>query len=299
MLTHGITFGGHPVSCAVALKNLEIMERDGIVTGAADREGAFRAQLATLLELDIVGDLRGEGYMWALELVKDKERRSSLAGTESAATRAAAGFTAAESETLLRGFLSPELFNRGLICRADDRGDPVVQISPPLVARRRGVLADRRHPRRRADRGLEAHLVDRGEARRAGLTICDVGPRDGLQNEPDVLEPAVRAELVVAARGNGPGARGGGVVRPRRPRSADGGCRGGRRGGRAPRRHRALRARSERARVRALSSSGPRPGQLHAGRHRDVQPPQRERVARRGGRARTHDRRAGRRARRP
>ncbi len=134
MLTHGITFGGHPVSCAVALKNLEIMERDGIVTGVAEREDTFRAQLATLLELDIVGDLRGEGYMWALELVKDKERRAGLAGSEPAATRAPAGFSAAESETLLRGFLSPELFNRGLICRADDRGDPVVQISPPLVA---------------------------------------------------------------------------------------------------------------------------------------------------------------------
>jgi len=134
MLSHGITFGGHPVSCAVALKNLEIMERDGIVTGVAEREDAFRAQLATLLELDIVGDLRGAGYMWALELVKDKERRSGLAGSEPIATRAAAGFSADESETLLRGFLSPELFERGLICRADDRGDPVVQISPPLIA---------------------------------------------------------------------------------------------------------------------------------------------------------------------
>jgi len=134
MLSHGITFGGHPVSCAVALKNLEIMERDGIVTGVEEREDAFRAQLATLLDLDIVGDLRGAGYMWALELVKDKEARAGLAGSELTATRATAGFSAAESETLLRGFLSPELFDRGLICRADDRGDPVVQISPPLVA---------------------------------------------------------------------------------------------------------------------------------------------------------------------
>jgi len=122
MYAHGITFGGHPVGCAVALKNLEIMERDGIVTGVAEQEAGFRAQLETLLDLDIVGDLRGTGYLWALELVKDKETRET--------------FSDEESETLLRGFLSPRLFEKGLICRADDRGDPVVQISPPLVARK-------------------------------------------------------------------------------------------------------------------------------------------------------------------
>jgi adenosylmethionine-8-amino-7-oxononanoate aminotransferase len=120
MYAHGITFGGHPVQCAIALKNLEIMQRDGIVSGVAEKEEAFRSELATLLDLDIVGDLRGAGYLWALELVKDKETRET--------------FSDEESETLLRGFLSPELFERGLICRADDRGDPVVQISPPLVA---------------------------------------------------------------------------------------------------------------------------------------------------------------------
>ena len=121
------------MGCAIALKNLEIMERDGIVTGAAEHEAAFRAQLATLLELDIVGDLRGTGYLWALELVKNKETRET--------------FTDEESETLLRGFLSPELFEKGLICRADDRGDPVVQISPPLVAREEEFGTDRGNPR--------------------------------------------------------------------------------------------------------------------------------------------------------
>ncbi len=120
MYSHGITFGGHPVACAVALKNLEIMERDGIVTGVAEREQAFHDKLATLLELPIVGDLRGTGYLWAFELVKHKETRGT--------------FSDDESETLLRGYLSPALFERGLICRADDRGDPVVQISPPLIA---------------------------------------------------------------------------------------------------------------------------------------------------------------------
>jgi adenosylmethionine-8-amino-7-oxononanoate aminotransferase len=120
MFSHGITFGGHPVGCAIALKNLEIMEREQIVQHVADTQHSLQAQLETLLELDIVGDVRGTGYLWALELVKNKETRET--------------FSDEESETLLRGFLSGALFEKGLICRADDRGDPVVQISPPLVA---------------------------------------------------------------------------------------------------------------------------------------------------------------------
>ena len=118
--THGITFGGHPVQAAIALKNLEIMQREGIVDHVREHEEQFRSTLAQLLDLPIVGDLRGAGFFYALELVKDKETR--------------AGFSEEESETLLRGFLSPRLFERGLICRADDRGDAVVQISPPLIA---------------------------------------------------------------------------------------------------------------------------------------------------------------------
>ena len=120
VFTHGITFGGHPVACAIALKNLEIMKRERIVEGVAERADGFRATLAQLLDLPIVGDLRGTGYFYALELVKDKETRAT--------------FSDEESETLLRGFLSGRLFERGLICRADDRGDPVIQVSPPLVA---------------------------------------------------------------------------------------------------------------------------------------------------------------------
>jgi adenosylmethionine-8-amino-7-oxononanoate aminotransferase len=120
MWAHGITFGGHPVMCAIALKNIEIMKRDRILERVRENEDAFRSTLAQLLDLPIVGDLRGTGYFYALELVKDKETRES--------------FSADECESLLRGFLSPRLFERGLICRADDRGDPVIQISPPLVA---------------------------------------------------------------------------------------------------------------------------------------------------------------------
>jgi adenosylmethionine-8-amino-7-oxononanoate aminotransferase len=120
MYSHGITFGGHPVQCAVALKNIEIMKRERIVEHVAEHEERFRSTLAQLLELPIVGDLRGVGYFYALELVRDKETRQT--------------FSDDECEDLLRGFLSQRLYERGLICRADDRGDPVVQISPPLVA---------------------------------------------------------------------------------------------------------------------------------------------------------------------
>jgi adenosylmethionine-8-amino-7-oxononanoate aminotransferase len=120
MFTHGMTFGGHPVQAAVALKNIEIMRRERIVENVAQREAEFHAALSKLLELPIAGDLRGTGFFYALELVKDSDSRES--------------FSDEECDELLRGFLSPELFKRGLICRADDRGDPVVQISPPLVA---------------------------------------------------------------------------------------------------------------------------------------------------------------------
>jgi len=120
MFTHGITFGGHPVMAAIALKNIEIMKRDRIVDGVLEKEGMYRSKLEPLLELPIAGDLRGAGCFYGLELVKNKETRET--------------FSDAEAERLLRGFVSPQLFERGLICRADDRGDPVIQISPPLVA---------------------------------------------------------------------------------------------------------------------------------------------------------------------
>jgi adenosylmethionine-8-amino-7-oxononanoate aminotransferase len=131
---HGITFGGHPVQAAIALANIEIMKREEIVEHAAANEQAFRDTLAPLLELPIAGDLRGAGYFWAIELVKDKETRET--------------FTLEESEKLLRGFVSNRFFEKGLICRADDRGDPTVQLSPPLIAgqeefdRIAGILGD-------------------------------------------------------------------------------------------------------------------------------------------------------------
>ena len=118
--SHGVTFGGHPVMCAIALKNIEIMKREGIIEHVRDTQDVFRAKLETLLDLPIVGDVRGTGFFYAIELVKDKETKAT--------------FDDAECESLLRGFLSPALFEAGLICRQDDRGDPVIQISPPLIA---------------------------------------------------------------------------------------------------------------------------------------------------------------------
>ncbi|WP_032376835.1 aspartate aminotransferase family protein [Rhodococcoides fascians] len=116
---HGYTFGGHPVSAAVAMANLDIFEREGINAHVADKAPAFRATLEKLHDLPIVGDVRGEGFFYGIELVKDKATKET--------------FSDAEAERILRGFLSTALFDAGLYCRADDRGDPVVQLAPPLI----------------------------------------------------------------------------------------------------------------------------------------------------------------------
>jgi adenosylmethionine-8-amino-7-oxononanoate aminotransferase len=116
---HGYTFGGHPVSSAVALENLDLMEEEGLNQRVLENEGPFRATLEKLLDLPIVGDVRGDGYFYGIELVKDKATKET--------------FDADESERLLRGFLSSALFEAGLYCRADDRGDPVIQLAPPLI----------------------------------------------------------------------------------------------------------------------------------------------------------------------
>ncbi|MEA2349158.1 MAG: hypothetical protein QOG86_99 [Thermoleophilaceae bacterium] len=120
MFAHGFTFAGHPVAAAAALANLEIFEREELCGHVREKEPEFRGMLEGLRELPIVGDVRGAGFFQAIELVKDRETKES--------------FSDEESEDLLRGFLSGELYRRGLICRADDRGDPVIQLSPPLVA---------------------------------------------------------------------------------------------------------------------------------------------------------------------
>jgi adenosylmethionine-8-amino-7-oxononanoate aminotransferase len=135
---HGFTFAGHPVVTAMAMANLDIFEREDLCGRVLAKEGEFRQMLETLHDLPIVGDVRGAGFFQAIELVKDKETKES--------------FDEEESEDLLRGFLSGELYRRGLICRADDRGDPVIQLAPPLICDTeqfeemhdvlRGVLSD-------------------------------------------------------------------------------------------------------------------------------------------------------------
>jgi len=117
---HGFTFGGHPMAAAVSLANIQAMEDEEVIENVREHEGEFRAMLESLRDIPIVGDVRGVGYFHAIELVKDRETRET--------------FNSEESEHLLRGFLSGELYRRGLICRTDDRGDPVLQFAPPLIA---------------------------------------------------------------------------------------------------------------------------------------------------------------------
>lgn len=117
---HGYTFGGHPVSAAVGLANLDIFEREGLNQHVLDNENAFFTTLQKLLDLPIVGDVRGNGFFYGIELVKDKATKET--------------FTDEETERVLYGFLSKALYDNGLYCRADDRGDPVVQLAPPLVS---------------------------------------------------------------------------------------------------------------------------------------------------------------------
>ncbi len=136
---HGYTFGGHPVSAAVAMANLDIFEREGLNQHVLQNEGAFRSTLEKLNDLPIVGDVRGDGYFYGIELVKDKATKET--------------FDEAESERLLRGFLSRALFDAG-----------------PLLPRRRprrpggaaGPAADHRPARVRRDRADPALGAHRG-----------------------------------------------------------------------------------------------------------------------------------------
>jgi len=116
---HGLTFGGHPVSCAVALANIDIMEREDLLGNVRRNEAIFDEVMEGLRDLPFVGDVRGCGYFRVIELVKDKATKQS--------------FTDDECNWLLRDELSPYIYNAGLICRADDRADPVLVLSPTLM----------------------------------------------------------------------------------------------------------------------------------------------------------------------
>lgn len=116
----GQTFGAHPVSCAVAHANLDVFERDDICGHVRAHEARFKQLIDGLRDIPLVGDVRGAGYFLAIELVPDQASRTV--------------FTPEQSKWLLRDFLSPRLYAAGLICRADDRGEPVITLSPPLIA---------------------------------------------------------------------------------------------------------------------------------------------------------------------
>ena len=116
----GQTFGAHPVSCAVANANLDIFERENLCGNVLANEATFASMLHGLRDIPLVGDVRGEGYFYAIELVTDQATKGT--------------FTDEQAEWLLRGYLSPRLYEAGLICRADDRGEPVITLSPPLIA---------------------------------------------------------------------------------------------------------------------------------------------------------------------
>jgi adenosylmethionine-8-amino-7-oxononanoate aminotransferase len=122
---HGFTWAGHPVSCAIALKSIEIFETEHVLENVQANEQYFHDSLMSLKEIPIVGDVRGTGYFWGIELVKNQETKETWAGQD--------------AERLLRGYVSPEMFRRGLICRSDDRGDPVVQLAPPLISTREDI----------------------------------------------------------------------------------------------------------------------------------------------------------------
>jgi adenosylmethionine-8-amino-7-oxononanoate aminotransferase len=117
---HGYTFGGHPVSCAVALANLDLMEQEGLNRHVRDHEDAFAATLGQLRDLPIVGDVRGDGFFQSIELVKDRSTKQTL--------------DAEEIERVLRGYVSTALFEAGLYARTDNRGEPVVQLAPVLTS---------------------------------------------------------------------------------------------------------------------------------------------------------------------
>ncbi|HEY0495005.1 MAG TPA: aminotransferase class III-fold pyridoxal phosphate-dependent enzyme [Kutzneria sp.] len=106
-LAHGLTFGGHPLAAAIALRNLEIFERDKILDGVRERTPHLRARMRELRELPGVVDVRGDGFFYAAELAVD-----DLAP------------------------ITAGLLDAGLIARTDSRGKPVVQIAPPLVCER-------------------------------------------------------------------------------------------------------------------------------------------------------------------
>jgi adenosylmethionine-8-amino-7-oxononanoate aminotransferase len=117
---HGTTYSGHPVTAAIGAKVIDLYERENVLANVRANEPFLQERLGELLRVPLVGDVRGAGHFFALEMVKDRDTKQTFEGDE--------------ADWLLRRVLSARLFENGLLCRLDDRGDPVIQISPPLVA---------------------------------------------------------------------------------------------------------------------------------------------------------------------
>src|SRR4051794_11959069 len=117
---HGLTFGGHPVAAAVALANIAVIEDEDLLGHVRTHEPQLRAMLEDLADLPIVGDVRGAGYFWGIELVADQATKRRFAPDE--------------AHALIDRVLAPELRRRRLIAGAADRGVPVTQLAPPVIA---------------------------------------------------------------------------------------------------------------------------------------------------------------------
>ena len=126
MLNHGFTFGGHPLSAAIALRALEIIERDKVLDNVRELQGHLASRVESLAELPIVGDVRGAGFFYAVELVGDADDGA---------------FSDAARNALIAELIPRRLREAGLLARVYNRAAPLVQIAPPLISGRQ--LIDR------------------------------------------------------------------------------------------------------------------------------------------------------------
>ncbi|MEU8867263.1 aminotransferase class III-fold pyridoxal phosphate-dependent enzyme [Streptomyces umbrinus] len=121
VLNHGYTFAGHPLSAAIALRSLEIMERDRILENVRGLQDHLSARMTSLAGLPIVGDIRGAGFFYACELVGDQE---------------GGGFSDTARAALVADLIPRRLREAGLLARVYNRAAPLVQIAPPLISDR-------------------------------------------------------------------------------------------------------------------------------------------------------------------
>jgi adenosylmethionine-8-amino-7-oxononanoate aminotransferase len=121
MFWHGSTFGGHPVSSAVALENIRIIEREKLLENVHNLEGYFEDELKKMADgHPVVKEVRGMGFFWALEVKAERADGTPLEGDE--------------YQKYFKGVVSRKLLEGGLICRFDDKDEPVIQYSPALIA---------------------------------------------------------------------------------------------------------------------------------------------------------------------